>query len=212
MSSRLLIYDGLPLTPAQYAGALAMVPEERRRKAGSYLSPLHRQLSVMAMLLLMHALGARSADLPAIVTDSCGKPRFSDLVLPRFNLSHCSLAVACATATGHEVGVDVEACDQYTPEVAARVCSPVELAAIDGDAGRFTRLWTRKESYLKWLGTGLTDDMRSIPPATAGCSIATYSSARGYACSVCSDLAPSQLPQPEHIRFSQLVTLTDSNG
>lgn len=83
---------------------------------------------------------------------------------PHFSLSH-SHQVAVVAVADTTVGVDVQ---RVPPAHAVRLCLPdlhpaeqAELAAVPG--GRrpvaFARLWTRKEAYLKGLGTGLRRDL-----------------------------------------------------
>lgn len=93
---------------------------------------------------------------------------------PAFSLSHGGDLVAIAVAA-HAVGVDVE------PRPGLRTVTEVttalhpgeraEIEAATGDEERtaaFARLWTRKEAYLKGVGTGLSvdlgaDDLRTAP-------------------------------------------------
>ena len=78
-----------------------------------------------------------------------------------FNLSHAGSFVVLALSTTR-VGVDVEVTNRTTDwhAIARRFFSPVEFAAIEAcdEAGRrtaFFRAWTRKEAFVKALGTGL---------------------------------------------------------
>lgn len=83
---------------------------------------------------------------------------------PEFSLSHSHQAAVVALART-TVGVDV----QRVPSArAVRLCLPdlhpaeqAELAAVPGPRrpAAFARLWTRKEAYLKGLGTGLRHDL-----------------------------------------------------
>ncbi|SFE51440.1 4'-phosphopantetheinyl transferase [Actinacidiphila alni] len=83
---------------------------------------------------------------------------------PQFSLSH-SHQVAVVALAGATVGVDVQ---RVPPANAVRLCLPdlhpaeqAELAAVPGRRrpAAFARLWTRKEAYLKGLGTGLRRDL-----------------------------------------------------
>lgn len=94
-----------------------------------------------------------------------GKPYLRDYPNIHFNISHSGQYVACAVAD-RPVGIDVQVIGTYRPEVAVRVCSRDELAGIevsDNPASEFTKLWTRKEAYLKMLGCGTTGGIRELP-------------------------------------------------
>lgn len=72
--------------------------------------------------------------------------------------------MACAVSN-HPVGVDVQMIGKYKLNVADRVCNKTELAKIaasDNLAADFTKLWTWKEAYAKWIGEGVG---RIVPPA-----------------------------------------------
>ena len=78
-----------------------------------------------------------------------------------FNLSHAGSLVVLALSTTR-VGIDVEVTNRTTDwrAIARRFFSPVELAAIEAcdEVERrtaFFRAWTRKEAFVKALGTGL---------------------------------------------------------
>ncbi|WNI19398.1 4'-phosphopantetheinyl transferase family protein [Actinacidiphila sp. ITFR-21] len=81
----------------------------------------------------------------------------------RFSLSHCADLSLLAFATA-PVGVDVEAVPAArTVAETAHVLHPREAAglALPAPAERtpaFTRVWTRKEAYLKGRGVGLSAD------------------------------------------------------
>ena len=84
-----------------------------------------------------------------------------------FSLSHSGNAVLCALDR-HPVGADIEMIRRRSPEHLLSVFSDRERASIEQAASPelcFTRLWTRKESYLKLTGEGLTGTkaLREIP-------------------------------------------------
>ncbi|MEN8655963.1 4'-phosphopantetheinyl transferase superfamily protein [Streptomyces sp. 21So2-11] len=144
---------------------------ELERGAG-FLRPRDSVLYLSAHIVLRRILGdylgLRPRDV-RFVREPCpgcgephGRPAVADPARPlHFSLSHGSgvALVAVAPAT---VGVDVE----RTPHSdTVEMCSPAlhpgeraELAAVAPDARceAFGRVWTRKEAYLKGLGTGLS--------------------------------------------------------
>ena len=80
-----------------------------------------------------------------------------------FNLSHSRDAILLALTSKAEVGVDIEYNEPLDDlmDIAGRFFAPDELAALAAHRGEnrvsfFYRLWTRKESYLKACGKGLS--------------------------------------------------------
>lgn len=97
-----------------------------------------------------------------------GKPYLSDYPDAHFNISHSGQYVACVVCN-RPVGVDVQEITPYHPDVAAKVCSNVELTQIEASgnqAAEFIKIWTIKEAYLKMLGSGLGHGLQAaeIPP------------------------------------------------
>ena len=86
-----------------------------------------------------------------------------------FNLSHTHGLVACAIASGSDVGIDVESVDRDVGDgVAERFFSESENADLRQCASeplrarRFIELWTLKEAYVKAIGKGLSHPLDSI--------------------------------------------------
>lgn len=97
-----------------------------------------------------------------------GKPAVVNDLDLRFNLSHAGERALVAIAVGRDVGIDIE--EQRDIDVlglAREVCSPAErqvLAAAVGDRRLelFYRCWTRKESFVKARGDGLSFPVREL--------------------------------------------------
>lgn len=105
--------------------------------------------------------------LPAIAREEHGKPYFQDISNLFFNYSHCRAGVLCGISRS-QIGVDAETARDYRPGFMRRVCHPRELeflASAHTDEERrqlLTRLWTAKESYLKYTGEGMRTDLRLL--------------------------------------------------
>jgi 4'-phosphopantetheinyl transferase len=86
----------------------------------------------------------------------------------RFNLSHSGDRALLAVAIGREVGVDVEAQAPVDAlALAAHAFSANERAALaatpaEDRLAAFYRGWTRKESFVKALGCGLSFPLREF--------------------------------------------------
>jgi len=135
----------------------------------SYHFAIDRKLNALGYLLLVYALKREGYfhALPEFGFRAGGKPFLVNYPGIHFNLSHCKDAVACILSSC-EVGVDVESVCPYDDNLARAISNDTEYGWINEHpdpvqkAHRFTELWTRKESLVKWLGTGLNDDLPNI--------------------------------------------------
>ena len=94
---------------SELAPYLPLLCAKRRERVGSIRREQDRVQSVLAELLLRHALAQEYGftEIPAIAEGETGKPFFPGRSDLHFNLSHCGTAVACALDAA-PVGVDVQ--------------------------------------------------------------------------------------------------------
>lgn len=147
--------------------AIALLPKERRKRAVRYRQETDRKNCVVAYLLLKFALrecfGIREFELEYGVW---GKPYVKDWPGIFVSLSHCKKGCAVAVSDC-PVGIDMEEVRSFSWEIAKRVCCLRELQILR-EVGKeerdraFIRMWVGKESYVKWLGTGLFYDIRNV--------------------------------------------------
>lgn len=84
-----------------------------------------------------------------------GKPYLKGNPL-HFNLSHSDGLLVCAIADC-PVGVDAEKLRTFSEKLENRICTPGEKELVKKEPFRdhaLTRLWTLKESYMKYTGLG----------------------------------------------------------
>ncbi|MFI6079972.1 4'-phosphopantetheinyl transferase family protein [Streptomyces sp. NPDC051217] len=150
-----------------------------RGRGAAFVRPADSVLYLSAHIALRRVLASYLGIHPRDVVffrepcPGCGGPHGRPAVRPvlspgvlsaepplHFSLSHSS-GVALMGVAGTPVGVDVE---RHPREETAEVCARAlhtderaELAALPQEArpDGFGRIWTRKEAYLKGLGTGL---------------------------------------------------------
>ncbi|HOO43279.1 MAG TPA: 4'-phosphopantetheinyl transferase superfamily protein, partial [Bacteroidales bacterium] len=138
----------------------AFMPSERIQKMMSYTRLADRKLCAAAYVLLVHALKREGlfTQLPVFGYGPNNKPYLANYNGIHFNISHCPGAVVCALSPD-PVGIDIEKVVAYDNQMARYICNPKEydwVTEIPGrEAQRFTEMWTRKESYVKSLGTGI---------------------------------------------------------
>ena len=146
---------------------LKIVSEQRRLKALRYRQLRDRQLSLAVFLLLCDAL-KQEYDINALPTfrfGHNGKPELISYPHIHFNLSHCHQAALCVVDE-QEVGCDIEVVGNKVDMDLCRHCfNESEMNAIlcaDNPPLEFTKLWTKKEAYLKLTGIGLTDSLPMV--------------------------------------------------
>lgn len=143
----------------------ANLPETERQRALKFHHRIDRNRFVVGRNMLRQALALileiKPVDVPICVEK--GRP-FLDPALPErcfFNLSHSGSCVMLILSQKYQVGIDVEVLRDFPDrdQVAKRVMTTEEFdqymnlgSACRSDA--FYRLWVRKESILKYLGTG----------------------------------------------------------
>jgi 4'-phosphopantetheinyl transferase len=166
----LYIFTGVNRLPDDFVDSSKdLLPKWRLDQMMSYRYPSDRKLCAMAYLILVYALKQEGLfnDMPEFEYHTDGKPFLSNYPNIHFNLSHCQDAVVCSLSK-EEVGVDVENVREYDDELARVVCNDdeygriISLSDLNLRAKSFTELWTKKESVMKWRGTGLNCDPREI--------------------------------------------------
>ena len=149
-----------------FAKGFALLPQERKERIRRYRSPVDRQRSLGAGLLLEYGLEQYGISLLADVAGCVpvqteygihGKPCIPAEGAPCFNLTH-SGNYAAAVFAGESVGIDMESFRPVRHAMIQRCFSAEEQAYLNAHAGgdaQFTRLWTRKEAYVKAVGDGI---------------------------------------------------------
>ena len=158
--------DVQPLSdPLLFSRGLSLLPwEERREQVMRFRFDKDRRLCLGAGLLLAYALCRAGASDLSLRCLPNGKPMLANDPNIHFNLSHSGILAVCAVSD-HPVGVDVEPIQNAVSEVAAMCFQSAEqewMKASDHPDYAFTRLWTRKESYLKLSGEGLSRSPESF--------------------------------------------------
>ncbi|WP_166789541.1 4'-phosphopantetheinyl transferase superfamily protein [Cryobacterium sp. TMS1-20-1] len=95
-----------------------------------------------------------------------GKPYLANIAGIYFNKSDTVGATAIAVSQ-YVIGIDIEKIKQFDTRIPERFFTPEESKYIlTADHvmrnERFSRVWTRKEAFVKWSGRGLSQDFRSF--------------------------------------------------
>ena len=182
----------------------------RQEKLDRISDPRTYALSLGAELLLAAALkdmGLSAAEPLEINRGEEGKPRISGG--PEFSLSHSGERVLCALSN-EPVGADLQQLRPYNPALARRFFTGAEAAWLEEQRERdlaFSLLWSLKESYVKFLGSGIAGvhlDSFTVRVLSDGRARIDGSSAKlwyaicnGYVMAVCSgaDAAPETVKE-----------------
>ncbi len=151
----------LDIDETQYQALSRHLGADETGRAASFVFERDRRRFVAGRGRMRELLGALMGQRPGDLRfqyDERGKPRLP--AGPPFNLSHSAGWAALAVSPGPAIGIDIEAHRAIERNVAEHFFSRHEVSALRALPARewqagFFRCWTRKEAYLKALGTGL---------------------------------------------------------
>jgi 4'-phosphopantetheinyl transferase len=138
--------------------AFSMISEDRREKIRNYKNEMTARLSLGAGVLLRIVMDKNGVSEEQIVTEEYGKPYLSGGAF-HFNLSHSGDMVVCAISE-KQIGVDIEQIEDIKENIARRFFTKYENQYLnqykeERKRNEFFRLWTMKESYMKYTGEGM---------------------------------------------------------
>lgn len=176
---------------------LNYVSTKRQETISRYRFPIDQKLSLYAELLALRGI-SNALSVPfsriTILHEKMQKPKLASPYEIDFNFSHTHKAILCGIATCGKIGVDIEPIKVPPLNVMKHVFHPAEIAYVESAAGekketRFFEIWTRKEAYTKYLGTGLSIELTCINTLDAdfNCHCRTWQQ-ETYICSVYTDV------------------------
>ena len=159
----------------QAHGLAQWLSADERARATRFRSPHDRDRFIVSKAMLRSVLGRYLNIAPEQVSFRYGEHGKPDLAPGQttedltFNLTHAGGIALCVVALGRRVGIDLERKRGGLPlqQIAGQFFSPMELGqwetlpAAERDEA-FFRLWTRKEAFIKALGSGLAAPLHAI--------------------------------------------------
>ncbi len=144
----------------KFWAAYSAVSRERQQKVDAYRLPKDKHLSLGAGVLLEQGLSRLGIQNASLVCGENKKPYLKGCRNLFFSLSHSEPYAVCAFFD-KEIGIDIEKLSEVSESVIKRVTTEKEYALLTKLGGepkkeQFIRLWTVKESYVKYLGKGLS--------------------------------------------------------
>lgn len=146
--------------------ALMEISAQRREQALKFKHEQGQRLCVLAYRLLKQGLREEYGitENPIFEYNEHGKPSIVGHPEIFFNLSHCKEAVVCAISN-NPIGVDVECIREAKESLINYTMNQEEISEInnsDNPASAFIRFWTMKEATSKLVGTGITNDVKTL--------------------------------------------------
>jgi len=147
---------------------ISLLSKERQESVSVCKNIKHNIHSIYAELLLKYGLSnyfGINGNLSFSKYDG-GKPFLSDFPSIDFNISHTSGMVMCAITDNGKVGVDVDHIRKVHKDVSKKVYNSAEILYVneieEQCENRFFEIWTKKEAYTKYSGTGLRNNITDI--------------------------------------------------
>lgn len=174
---------------------LHFVSPQRQKTVKSYYYPIDQKLSLYAALLVRMEIsklsGIPSADL-CFHSQYMHKPVLLSAPQYNFNFSHTRNMILCGISVNAPIGVDVERIDtNIAIKNMENVLHPLEFQHISKATSssmrsyRFYKIWTQKESYIKYLGTGFSKKAQDFNMLDSAFSSQLFTwQQNGYMCSV----------------------------
>jgi len=139
-------------------------------KANKYRFEKDRAVYITAKYLLRNLIGGYLGLVPERIKfeySKYGKPYFSNKEVLDFNVSHSGNQILIGFAKKNIIGVDIEKIkENFDPlELAKNFFSKEEIAILESEPdvySSFYRCWTRKESFIKAVGEGLSYPLDSF--------------------------------------------------
>lgn len=136
------------------------LPEERKVKTDKLQGDTHKVFSVLEYFVVKKLVKAKG--LPNFTYNKYGKPALKGC--KKFNVSN-SKNVMVVAISDDEIGVDIQFVGEFKQSLANYVCSKKELNALCASEQKeidFTKLWTKKESFIKLHGSTIGRNLKTL--------------------------------------------------
>ena len=152
------------LTEEEYSNAFALMSDLRKAEVERMRFEGDKKRSVLGEWLARKAVsalcGLSEKDILFAKTEN-GKPYCLNAET-FFSISHCKDMAVCVAHNG-EIGIDVELIRDIDYRITRFACVDADLDYLNSAESeeekqlRFFRIWTAKEAYVKYIGTGIRD-------------------------------------------------------
>ncbi len=167
----------LDRSPAEVVRCQHFLTPSEISRANRFLDLQQKQRFIVARTTLRKILSYYFGNDVALLDlhyGPAGKPYLNHKSGLNFNLSYSQNMAMIALSTHREVGIDIEAIELVNnpDSIAELVCSPSEIAHLTSSTISekqmiFTKVWVRKEAYIKALGTGFSRSTQTFSVSSA---------------------------------------------
>ena len=158
------IFDDMTQCSEQeVARLLPLVSVQRREQALRFTHLFGQYCCLKSYEILLQLLASTYTlhSTPTFLYNEYGAPSIKNG--PYFSISHCKSGIAVAVSK-QPIGIDIETVRPLKVDLVKKTMNPLEQEVIFFDTQpdwAFTRLWTRKEAFLKMKGTGIINDLHA---------------------------------------------------
>ena len=147
-------------TEDEYEKIFTKVSDERKARSNFFLFQSDSQLSIAGGYLFEQGMKELGYESYGVAYGISGKPYLCEPEGLYFSTSHSGTIAACAFFD-EEIGLDIQQVREVSEKMIRKACTDKEyehLMAMDEEARKdaFCRMWTIKESYVKYTGTGMS--------------------------------------------------------
>lgn len=159
-----IINTDLLLDPEIYSFWYDKMPDYRKKKIDAYIPDTSKRLSLGAGIALNKALEDIGITQYEVILNEHEKPYLKEYEDIFFNLSHSGNVAICAISD-RELGADVQQLKTFSDSLIKRAFDEREISYIESTykeasekSRAYTKLWTIKESVMKYYSSGLSMD------------------------------------------------------
>ena len=195
---------------------LEYVSKDKKEKLLKYKFDIDRKLSLYSELMVRYQIwnehGIHNQQIVFSKNDN-EKPFLRGYPNFHFNISHTRNAIAVGFSN-NKVGIDIERIKTPDLKIAKRFFTASEkdyLFSCKNHEVAFCEIWTKKEAYIKYIGTGLSTQLDSFCVLDNPISVTIYTFQTGeYIISACCKELEDSKPIIINITESEMHTLFKS--
>ena len=188
------IFDDMTQCSEQeVARLLPLVSAQRREQALRFTHLFGQYCCLKSYEMLQQLLASAPYTLhstPTFDYNEYGAPSIKNG--PYFSISHCKSGIAVAVSN-QPIGIDIEVVRSLKVDLVKKTMDSLEQEAILSASQpdwAFTRLWTRKEAFLKMKGTGIINDLHAALADSNGAKFMQIdNNSHNYTCCIVSQKA-----------------------